>query len=78
MYRAAILAARTDSARIGDLFGYNATLNDVAEKTGEKRKLAEIDSTTADIFIADIDSNLKKLEFLKTLYNINRGQKLSR
>ena len=78
MYRAAILAARTDSARIGDLFGYNATLNEIAKKTGEDRKLAEINSQTADIFIADIDTNLKKLEFFKTLYNINRGQKLSR
>lgn len=80
MYRAAILAARTDSARVGDLYGYNATLNEIAERVEGQSypELAEIDSQTADIFIADIDTNLNKLTFLKTLYNINRGQKLSR
>lgn len=80
MYRAAILAARTDTSRIGDLFGYNATLNEVADKIqGESyQELAEIDSNIADMFIADIDANLNKLEFLKTLYNVNRSQKLSR
>lgn len=80
MYRAAILAARTDSARIGDLYGYNATLNEVAKRIEGQSypELAEIDSQTADIFVADIDTNLNKLIFLKTLYNINRGQKLSR
>ena len=46
MYRAAILAARTDSARIGDLYGYNATLNEVAKKIDGQSypELAEIDS----------------------------------
>lgn len=80
MYRAAILAARIDSARVGDLYGYNATLNEIAERVEGQSypELAEIDSQTADIFIADIDTNLNKLTFLKTLYNINRGQKLSR
>ena len=80
MYRAAILAARTDSARVGDLYGYNATLNEIAERVEGQSypELAEIDSQTADIFIADIDTNLNKLTFLKTLYNINKGQKLSR
>ena len=75
MYRAAILAARTDSARVGDLYGYNATLNEIAERVEGQSypELAEIDSQTADIFIADIDTNLNKLTFLKTLYNINRG-----
>lgn len=80
MYRAAILAARTDQARVGDLYGYNATLNEIAERTEGQSypELAEIDSQTADIFVADIDANLNKLTFLKRLYNINRGQKLSR
>lgn len=80
MYRAAILAARTDQARIGDLFGYNAVLNEVAQKTkdSQNKKLAEINSEVADIFVSDIDTTLNKLLFLKTLYNINRGQKLSK
>lgn len=80
MYRSAILAARTDSARVGDLYGYNATLNEVAKKIEGQSypQLAEINSQVADIFVADIDTSLNKLQFLKTLYNINRSQKLSR
>jgi len=30
MYRAAIFAARTDQARVGDLYGYNAVLNEIS------------------------------------------------
>ena len=80
MYRAAILAARTDQARVGDLYGYNAVLNEISGNVEGQSypELAEIDSQTADLFVADIDANLNKLTFLKTLYNINRSQKLSR
>ena len=80
MYRAAILAARTDQARVGDLYGYNAVLNEISGNVEGQSypELAEIDSQTADIFIADIDANLNKLIFLRKLCNINRGQKLSR
>lgn len=80
MYRAAILAARTDQARVGDLYGYNAVLNEISGNVERQSypELAEIDSQTADIFIADIDANLNKLIFLRKLYNINRSQKLSR
>lgn len=80
MYRAAILAARTDQARVGDLYGYNAVLNEISGSVEGQSypELAEIDSQTADIFVADIDANLNKLIFLKKLYNINRSQKLSR
>lgn len=80
MYRASILAARTDSSRVGDLYGYNATLNEIAKgmKNQSYPELAEINSQTANIFIADIDTTLNKLIFLRTLYNINRSQKLSR
>ena len=78
MYKAAILAARTDSVGVNDLYGYNATLNEVAHKMQGQSypELAEIDSKVADIFINDLEINLNKLEFLKKLYNINRGQKL--
>lgn len=72
-YKAAILGARTDSANLSNIFGYNATLNEVASKVegAEQLQLAEIDSHTADLFIADIDTNLNKLTFLKRLYDIN-------
>ena len=79
LYEAAIKGARTDSTQLGNYFGYNATLNEINQKMEDKRpELAEIDSKTADAFIADINVNLNKLKFLKQLYQINQGQKLSK
>lgn len=78
MYRQAILGARTDAIGIDNLYGYNATINEIRKKIGKEAKLAEIDSAVADIFIEDINTNLKKLEFLQKLFNINQGQKLIR
>lgn len=79
MYQAAIKGARTDNAGSGNYFGYNATLNEIAKKSeGDFPELAEIDKQAADIFIADINTNLSKLLFLKQLYQINQGQKLSK
>jgi len=70
MYKASILGARTDAASFNNLFGYNATLNEIG---ATETKLAEIDSQTADIFVEDINTNLNKLEFLKSLFLINQG-----
>ena len=79
LYEAAIKGARTDNAELGNYFGYNATLNEINQKMEDKRpELAEIDSRTADAFIADINVNLNKLRFLKQLYQVNQGQKLSK
>lgn len=79
LYEAAIKGARTDNAGLGNYFGYNATLNEINQKMEDKRpELAEIDSKTADAFIADINVNLNKLKFLKQLYQVNQGQKLSK
>lgn len=79
LYEAAIKGARTDNAELGNYFGYNATLNEINQKMEDKRpELAEIDSKTADAFIADINVNLNKLKFLKQLYQVNQGQKLSK
>lgn len=78
LYRQAILGARTDAAGFNNLYGYNATLNEVTAKLGQGTKLAEINSQVADLFVADIDTNLKKLEFLKNLFEINQGQKLTK
>lgn len=79
LYEATIKGARTDNAELGNYFGYNATLNEINQKMEDKRpELAEIDSKTADAFIADINVNLNKLKFLKQLYQINQGQKLSK
>ena len=73
MYRTAILGARTDNAGLENLFGYNATLNEVSSKVGKESNLAEIDSNFADILVADIDTNLNKLKFLQDLYVVNQG-----
>ncbi len=79
MYQAAIKGARTDNAGTGNYFGYNATLNEIAKKSeGDFPELAEIDKLSADVFIADINTNLSKLLFLKQLYQINQGQKMTR
>ncbi len=77
MYKAAVLAARTDSADIDDYYGYNATLNEISEKLEDKRpKLAEINKDTADTILSDINLNLNRLVFLRNLYRINQGQKI--
>lgn len=79
MYQAAIKGARTDGAEYGNYFGYNATLNEINKKLKDKRpELAEIDKNIADVFIADINTNLNKLLFLRQLFRINQGQKLSK
>jgi hypothetical protein len=48
MYKAAILGARTDSANVDDIFGYNVTLNEVSKKLGKETNYAEIDKEFAD------------------------------
>lgn len=80
LYQASIRGARTDGANLGNLFGYNATLNEVAAKIegSEQPQLAEIDKNVADVFDEDIRTNLNKLQFLKRLYEVNQGQKLSK
>lgn len=79
MYEAAIMGARTDSADFSNYFGYNATLNEINSKTGNAQpELAEINSSTADALVVDINTNLNKLLFLKQLYQINQTQKLSK
>lgn len=80
LYQASIRGARTDGANLSNIFGYNATLNEVAGKIegSEQPQLAEIDKNVADVFDEDIKANLNKLQFLKRLYEVNRGQKLTK
>lgn len=80
LYSAAIKAARTDSANLSNLFGFNATLNEASAKVdgAEKLNLAEIDHTVADLFLEDINVNLNKLKLLKKINALNTGQKLSK
>ncbi len=80
LYQASIRGARTDGANLGNIFGYNATLNEVAAKIegSEQPQLAEIDKNVADVLDEDIKANLNKLQFLKRLYEVNQGQKLTK
>lgn len=78
MYRASIIGAQTDNADTNNLFGYNATINEVSKKLGKNVNLAEINSDFANILLADIDNNLNKLEFLRRLYEVNQGQKMNK
>lgn len=80
LYQASIRGARTDGANLSNIFGYNATLNEVAAKIegSEQPQLAEIDKNVADVFDEDIKTNLNKLQFLKRLYEVNQGQKLTK
>ncbi len=80
LYQASIRGARTDGANLSNIFGYNATLNEVAAKIEgpEQPQLAEIDKNVADVFDEDIKTNLNKLQFLKRLYEVNQGQKLTK
>lgn len=78
LYKAAIEGAQTDNANLGNLFGFNATLNEVAKKVGdtEYEGLAEIDDKTAQILLQDLETNYQRLLTIKQLYLYNRGQKL--
>lgn len=80
LYQASIRGARTDGANLSNIFGYNATLNEVAAKIegSEQPQLVEIDKNVADVFDEDIKTNLNKLQFLKRLYKVNQGQKLTK
>ena len=78
MYRAAISGSRMDNADILNIYGYSKALNDInhAQKTEDWVDLAEIDKDIADVFINDVDALIAKVQFAKTLMDINEGQKL--
>lgn len=77
MYRAAIVGASTDNASLSNIFGYNATINDVLRAQNENPILAEIDSRTANLIVTDIDGVLNKLIYFKNLLDFNNGQTLN-
>ena len=78
LYKAAIQGAQTDNAGLNNLFGFNATLNEVAKKLGDNtyKPLAEIDNNTAQILLQDIETNYQRLLTIKRIFLYNRGQKL--
>ena len=78
MYKIAILGARNDTADLNNLFGYNATLNEISRKLGKDSDLAEIDSKYADVLVQEIDVISDKLKFIRKLYYINQGYTLGK
>lgn len=78
LYKAAIQGAQTDNAGLNNLFGFNATLNEVAKKLGDDtyKPLAEIDNNTAQVLLQDIETNYQRLLTIKRIFLYNRGQKL--
>lgn len=78
LYQRAIFGTRTDAFSVNNLYGYSATLNEVAKKMGKDVNLAEIDANYADILHEDLNTDKNKLIFLRDLYTVNRGQTLSK
>lgn len=85
---AMVEGARTDDAGLelidpksgkvkDNIWGINATLNQVGKEANEWEDLPEIDGTAADAILVDIRSMQSKLMYYTTLYGINQGQKLA-
>ena len=82
--------ARTDDASLvmfdnqtvspkDNIWGINKTLNDVAKQSKDKEweELPTISKPLADALFVDLQSLKSKLNYYKTLYGINKGQKLN-
>lgn len=85
---AMVEGARTDGAGLelidpksgkvkDNIWGINATLNQVGKEANEWEDLPEIDGTAADAILVDIRAMQSKLMYYTTLYGINQGQKLA-
>ena len=79
VYLQAIKAFKGQYNSPRDYFGFSVTLNEVSKKLNlTDPELAVVDNETADVFIEDIQSWLKKLKFYRQLFLINQGQKISK
>ena len=77
LYRASIVASRTDNADVGNIFGYNKALNELCKNDQNWKTLAEIDSQTADLALQDINMALRRLQAIKGISGLNQGNKLN-
>ena len=75
--RQGIIGARTDNADLGNLFGYNATLNELYRSEPGFVQLAEIDQKDAQYALQDIDLAINRLRAMKDLHAVNSGNKLN-
>ena len=76
--KALVLAARQDeSVSIGNLVGYNITLNELAKQyEKEWEELPTIDSNSADVILQDLSLLESKLIDARSIYYLNEGKKL--
>ena len=75
---AVINGMKVDNASFNNPTGYTKILNNIYKRQGVKDyvELTELDSTTADLILQDALLIKDRLEFAKTLSDINSGQKL--
>ena len=67
-----ILGARKDGGKLGAVFGFNSTVNQL----NPDLKLTEIDQDSANTLLQDLAKLKTKLEYFQTIFNVNSGQKL--
>ena len=77
LYRASVVAARTDNADFNQIFGYNKTLNELCGRDENWTELAEIDAQTADYALQDINMAINRLEAIRGISDLNQGNKLN-
>lgn len=71
--KAVIEASSTNSSDYGDMFGYNVTVNEIDKNSN----LATIDSKTANTIIQEIDDIKLRLQYYKTIIDVNSANKLN-
>lgn len=71
LFRMAIAGAKQNAVDLTNLYGYNATLNEIA-----KTNWAVIDDITADQFLAETELMISKLNSIIGVYESLEGQKL--
>ena len=77
LYRASIVASRTDNSDVDNIFGYNKTLNELCKRDQNWTPLAEIDAQTADLALQDVNMALNRLKVIRGVSDLNQGNKLN-
>ena len=67
-----ILGARSDGGKLGAIFGFNSTVNQL----NPDMKLAEIEKDSANTLMQDLAKLRTQLEYFKVIFDVNSGQKL--
>jgi hypothetical protein len=73
MFSAVMYAARTDNASATNAFGYSATLNQINKGEEGWTPLLEVNESTVDVIMQDLELYYSRLMFAKNLFNVNSG-----